>query len=101
MYLGLGYLRLYNIFFIIIIHYFPGHGGTLGTGLGEGLLSRSYEVTGRETLGDFLMLPFEDQVETVAADLQGHFWREDAQVICVSFGAYLFLHAQAQLPVPG
>ena len=59
-------------------------------------------MTGRETLGEFLKLPFGDQVNTVAADLLGHFWHEDAQVICVSYGAYLFLNAQAQLsPFPG
>ncbi len=81
-----------------MIYYLPGHGGNLGAGLGEGLLSRGYEVTGRETRGDFLELPFEEQVDTVVTDLRDHFWREDAQVICVSFGAYLFLHAQAQLP---
>lgn len=80
------------------IYYLPGHGGSLRTGLGDGLLSKGHEITGRETMGDFLKLPFEDQVGTVAADLQGHFWHQDAQVICVSFGAYLFLHAQAQLP---
>jgi hypothetical protein len=35
-------------------------------------------------------------------DLQGHFWHEQAQVVCNSFGAYLFLHAQAQMPAfPG
>jgi pimeloyl-ACP methyl ester carboxylesterase len=82
----------------LLIYYLPGHGGSLGAGLGEGLLSRGYEVTGRETQGDFLKLPFEEQVDTVATDLRDHFWREDAQVICVSFGAYVFLHAQAQLP---
>lgn len=82
----------------MMVYYLPGHGGSLHTGLGEGLLSRGYEVTGRETLGDFLDLPFGDQVDTVAEDLVTNFWRQDAQVICVSFGAYLFLHAQAQLP---
>jgi hypothetical protein len=80
------------------IYYLPGHGGSLATGLGEGLLSRGYDVTGRETLGDFLKLPFAEQVDTVTSDLREHFWHEDARVICVSFGAYLFLHAQAQLP---
>lgn len=82
----------------MVIYYLPGHGGSLGTALGEGLLSRGYEVAGRETIGEFLDMPFGDQVDTVADDLQAHFWSEDAQVICVSFGAYLFLHAQAQLP---
>ena len=86
----------------MVIYYLPGHGGSLGKGLGEGLLSRGHEVTGRETLGAFFDMPFSDQVDTVANDLKEHFWREDAQVICVSFGAYLFLHAQAQLtPYPG
>lgn len=79
-------------------YYLPGHGGSISTGLGEGLLSRGYEVTGRETLGDFLKLPFADQVCAIAADLLGHFWHEDARVVGVSFGAYLFLHAQTQLP---
>lgn len=86
----------------MVIYYLPGNGGSLGTGLGEGLLIRGYEVTGRETLGDFLKLPFAEQVDAVASDLREHFWHEDARVICVSFGAYLFLHAQAQLPLfPG
>ena len=31
-------------------------------------------------------------------DLQGYFWHERAQVVCNSFGSYLFLHAQAQMP---
>lgn len=82
----------------MVIYYLPGHGGSLGAGLGEGLLSRGHEVTGRETQGDFLKLPFEEQVDTVATDLKENFWSEDARVICVSFGAYLFLQAQAQLP---
>lgn len=81
-----------------LVYYLPGHGGSLGKGLGESLLSRGYEVIGRETTGEFLGLPFGDQVDTVATDLKERFWSEDAQVICVSFGAYLFLHAQAQLP---
>ena len=79
-------------------YYLPGHSGSLSTGLGEGLLSRGYQVAGRETLGEFLELPFGQQVEAVAADLQEHFWREDAFVVCVSFGSYLLLHAQAKLP---
>ena len=33
------------------IYYLPGHGGRLGTGLGEALLSRGYNVSGRETVG--------------------------------------------------
>ena len=29
------------------VYYLPGHGGQLHTGLGEGLLSRGWHVTGR------------------------------------------------------
>ena len=76
------------------IYYLPGHGGRIGTGLGEGLLNRGFDVTGRETVGEFKELPFTDQVETIAQDLQSSFWNEDAHVVANSYGAYLFLHAQ-------
>lgn len=79
------------------VYYLPGYGGQLATGLGQGLMDRGFDVTGRETRGDFRSLPFDEQVQVVMQDLQGHFWREQAQVVCNSFGAYLFLHAQAQM----
>lgn len=81
-----------------LVYYLPGYGGRLATGLGEGLRSRGYDVTGRETVGEFRDMPFADQVHTIAQDLQQHFWHPQARVVAVSFGAYLFLHAQAQLP---
>jgi pimeloyl-ACP methyl ester carboxylesterase len=80
------------------VYYLPGFGGQLGSGLGQGLLSRGCEVTGRETRGEFKELTFKDQVNTVSEDLAQHFWHNDSYVIANSFGAYLFLHAQAQLP---
>ena len=82
------------------VYYLPGWGGQLSTGLGQALLERGYDVTGRETLGDFKALGFAGQVETVASDLREHFWREDSHVICISFGGYLFLHAQALIDEP-
>lgn len=82
------------------VYYLPGHGGLISTGLGQALLDRGYDVTGRETVGDFKSLGFQAQVQTVASDLREHFWREDAKVIANSFGAYLFLHAQALLDEP-
>jgi hypothetical protein len=42
-------------------------------------------------------LPFDAQVQTIGQDLREHFWHEGARVVCNSFGAYLFLHAQAQM----
>jgi hypothetical protein len=80
------------------IYYLPGYGGQLGTGLGRALMDRGFDVTGRETRGDFRRLPFDEQISTVGQDLKGNFWHDEARVICNSFGAYLFLHAQAQLP---
>lgn len=80
-----------------IVYYLPGWGGRLHTGLGQGLMSRGFDVTGRETREGFKELPFQQQIETIAGDLQDHFWREDAHVVVNSFGGYLFLHAQAQM----
>ncbi len=80
-----------------VVYYLPGFGGQLGTGLGQGLLNRGCEVTGRETRGTFKELTFQQQVDAIAEDLQQHFWHEDSYVIANSFGAYLFLHAQAQM----
>ena len=45
-------------------------------------------------------MSFPDQIETVCNDLKDNFWDESARVICNSFGAYIFLHAQAQLGEP-
>jgi hypothetical protein len=81
-----------------VIYYLPGYGGQLATGLGQGLMARGFNVTGRETRGDFRTLPFDEQVQTIMDDLQVHFWHAQAQVVCNSFGSYLFLHAQAQMP---
>ena len=81
-----------------IVYYLPGYGGQIGTGLGQGLMDRGFEVTGRETRGDFRVLPFSEQVKTIRQDLQGHFWHKQALAVCNSFGAYLFLHAQAEMP---
>jgi hypothetical protein len=82
------------------IYYLPGHGGLISTGLGQALLDRGYDVTGREIVGEFKSLGFQAQVQTVASDLRDYFWKEDARVIANSFGAYLFLHAQALLGEP-
>ncbi|OYU29951.1 MAG: hypothetical protein CFE39_16035 [Comamonadaceae bacterium PBBC2] len=80
------------------IYYLPGYGGQLGTGLGRALMDRGFDVAGRETRGDFRSLHFDEQIATVGQDLTVHFWHDEAQVICNFFGAYLFLHAQTQMP---
>lgn len=40
-------------------NYLPGNGGQLATGLGRTLMDRGFDVTGRETGGDFRRLPTE------------------------------------------
>lgn len=82
------------------VYYLPGHGGLISTGLGQALLDRGFDVTGRETVGEFKSLGFQAQVKAVASDLREYFWRPDARVIANSFGAYLFLHTQALLGEP-
>ncbi len=63
---------------------------------------RGCSFTGRETVGPFQKLSFGQQVDAIANDLQADFWHDQARVIANSYGAYLFWHAQAQLPAfPG
>jgi hypothetical protein len=71
------------------VYYLPGAGGQLATGLGQGLIDRGFDVTGRETRGAFRSLPFEEQVQSVVDDLQSHLWHEQSLVLCNSFGCYL------------
>jgi len=80
------------------VYYLPGRGGQLHTGLGQGLLDRGCDVTGRSLVGAFGSLSFADQVDTVANDLQQQFAHSDALVVANSFGAYLFLQAQTTMP---
>ena len=79
------------------VYYLTGMGGQLSKGLGQALLSRNVDVTGRELVGDFRNRSFQEQIDTVIDDLRTHFWQQDARVVANSFGAYLFLHAQAEL----
>jgi hypothetical protein len=86
----------------LALYYLPGRGGRLDAGLGIELKTRGYTVVGRETSGQFQRLRFSEQVEVIAEDLRTLFWHSEARVVAHSFGAYLFLHAQASLlPFPG
>lgn len=79
------------------IYYLTGMGGQLIKGLGEELIQRGLSISGQELIGEFKNLSFQEQIEQVSSDLQQHFWSTDSRVIANSFGAYLFLHAQATL----
>jgi hypothetical protein len=80
------------------IYYLPGRGGRLDAGLGTALVERNLLVSGRETVGEFARLSFQEQIECVAQDIQANFWHPDAKILANSFGAYLFLHAQTLMP---
>ena len=85
-----------------VLYYLPGMGGSLNKGLGQGLRNRGLEITGRETIGEFRKLRFQDQLDIISEDLVREFWTKESRILANSFGAYLFLHAQAQLdPFPG
>jgi pimeloyl-ACP methyl ester carboxylesterase len=49
-------------------------------------------------VGDFKKLSFQEQVDIIAGDLQGSLWHPEARVVANSYGGYLFLHAQLQMP---
>ena len=80
------------------IYYLPGWNGQLGAGLGSALIERGFEITGRETRGEFKDFTFTEQAQIVRDDLLVNFWDTESLLVAVSFGAYLFLHAQADLP---
>ena len=84
----------------ITVYYLTGMNGQLAKGLGEALLNRGVQLTGRELVGDFKRLNFQEQIDAVCDDLVNHFWSEYAHIVANSFGAYLFLHAQAKLNKP-
>jgi len=79
------------------IYYLTGRGGLLNKGLGEALLKKGYNLNGREMSGAFSQLPLQNQIDLIAKDLQDGFWKKDAKVIAVSYGAYLLLHALSEL----
>ena len=80
------------------VYYLPGRGGEIITGLGQGLLDRGCSIVGRETRGAFLKLTFQQQLDAICTDLQDDFWSADAKLVAVSYGCYLFLHAQLCMP---
>ena len=55
------------------VYYLTGMNGRLSTGLGEALLSRGVDVTGRELVDDFRRLGFQEQIDVVCEDLDSRF----------------------------
>jgi hypothetical protein len=83
----------------VSVYYLPGARGELLKGLGEGLAERGLQIYGRATVGEFRQYTFDDQVALIAHDLkQPQWWNPTARVITNSYGGYLFLNAQLELP---
>lgn len=80
------------------IYYLPGQGGSLHKGLGEVLIQRGYDPIGRELQGAFRNLEFGEKVATISKDLLSLQPNNGLRVIANSFGAYLLLHALADMP---
>ena len=80
------------------VYYLPGMGGRLETGLGEGIIQRGYNVVGQATLGAFKKLRFQEKIDIITTDLMESFWSDSSIVVANSFGAYLFLHSQINMP---
>ena len=80
------------------IYLLPGRHRALEDGLGQALMQRGQVVAGRALVGDFVRLRFSEQVAVVAGDLRALAPQAGGRVLAYSFGAYLFLHALAQLP---
>lgn len=84
------------------LYYLPGKGRRLDTGLGAALIARGFDVYGRETVGDFNTLFFDEQTDLVAKDLQVYCQHDDARIVANSYGAYLFLNSlEKSGPLPG
>ena len=84
------------------IYYLPGRGGKIDTGLGLVLSQRGYTVTGREVTDDLARFDFQQQIEVITSDLRNRCWNAEAQLVAVSYGAYLLMHALAGMrPFPG
>jgi len=79
------------------VYYLTGMGGRLVEGLGSALLKKQVQLGGRELSGEFRKLDFQSQIDLVSEDLITRHWTADSLVIANSFGAYIFLHAQAQM----
>lgn len=79
------------------IYYAPGRHEILADEIGQIITNLGFSVQGREVIGDFERLSFSEQIAFIRADLQPKFWHPKSILIGHSFGAYLLLHALAEM----
>lgn len=83
------------------VYLLPGRGNRLRD-LGDPVTRLGFDVYGRELAPPFSRLGFADLIGLIQHDLASAFWDADALLIGHSYGAYLLLHALADMePFPG
>lgn len=76
---------------------FPGKGKDWLDGIGQEVLKAGYDATGLDLEDDFLNLKFSEQVAQAKQFIESG-WDRCPLLIGKSYGAYLVLHALADLP---
>ena len=83
------------------VYLLPGRGNRLRD-LGDPVTRLGFDVYGRELVPPWARLGFAEQIGLIQRDLAAAFWNADARLIGHSYGAYLLLHALADMdPFPG
>lgn len=84
------------------VYFIPGRGENLTDEIGQIIAGMGFSIQGREIISDFARLGFSGQLALIRVDLEPSFWHSEAVLIGCSFGAYLMLHALAEMkPFPG
>ncbi len=84
------------------VYFLPGRAESLVAGLGQLITKMGYSIHGREMVSDFARLRFAEQLALIRSDLEPAVWHSEAVLIGRSYGAYLLLHALADMePFPG
>jgi hypothetical protein len=80
-----------------IIYILPGRNESIEElgGMVEGF---GFGFQGREVAGEFEKLPFSAQLQAIRLDIEKGFWVPGAILMGQSYGAYLLLHALAEMP---
>lgn len=79
------------------LYFLPGRAESLGAGLGRLITKMGYSIHGREIVSDFAGLRFSEQLALIRSDLQSAFWHSEEMLVGRSYGAYLLLHALADM----
>jgi hypothetical protein len=84
------------------IYFVPGRAESLASYPGQLMARRGYAIQGRALTARFGRLPFAEQLAVIRSDAHPAFWSPNGRLVGRSYGAYLLLHALAEMgPFPG